>query len=214
VNKTWTGPLVTGLIVVGVLTILILNFQPDRATKEPSKADPAPGVSRSDQIPISGGVRENPIGETVVKNHLQINSVWLAGVAMDGMSAASGDHPDVIHLEADIRSTEGNPNGFAKDEFVPYLKVTYEIRPVLGGPVIDLGELHPMIASDGLHYGASVAMPRPGHYRLIYRIEPPSTGGLGRHVGLGGVAPWWEPFAAEFDWSVEAPSPASLAGTR
>ncbi len=62
-----------------------------------------------------------------------------------------------------------------------------------------------MIASDGLHYGANMAMPKPGALQADLRDRPPSAGGLGRHVGAGGVAPWWEPFEAAFDWTVEPP---------
>ena len=69
---------------------------------------------------------------------------------------------DLIHLEADVQATEGNPNGFAKDEFVPYLKISYTISPAGGGPPVHQGELIPMVARDGLHYGANIAMPGPG----------------------------------------------------
>ncbi len=100
---------------------------------------------------------------------------------------------DVIHLEADIHATADNPNGFARDEFVPYLKVHYEILPAGGGKPLQSGEFLPMVAADGLHYGANVLKPPPGQYRLVYKIDPPA---LGRHVGAGGVAPWWEPFEA------------------
>ena len=146
----------------------------------------------------------------MTRNHVQVAAVWLAGVSMEGMSASS----DVIHLEADVKSTEDNPNGFAKDEFVPYLKVKYALADASGGAAIDSGEMAPMIASDGLHYGASIAMPKPGRYRLTYHVEPPSAGGLGRHVGAGGVAPWWEPFDASFDWTVEPTTSPALAGNR
>ena len=113
---------------------------------------------------------------------------------------------DVIHLEADIHATEGNANGFAKDEFVPYLKIRYAITPADGGAVIHQGPLMPMIARDGLHYGASLAMPKAGVYRLIFSIEPPSMGGLGRHSDpITGVAPWWEPFELAFDWDYPGP---------
>ena len=33
----------------------------------------------------------------------------------------------------------------------------------------------PMVARDGLHYGASIEMPTAGHYKLTYAIEPPSA---------------------------------------
>jgi uncharacterized protein involved in high-affinity Fe2+ transport len=64
----------------------------------------------------------------------------------------------------------------------------------------------PMVARDGLHYGANIAMPRAGRYTLTYRIEPPWKGGLGRHSDpVTGVAPWWEPFEVSFDWDYEGP---------
>src|SRR5262249_135200 len=131
--------------------------------------------------------------------------VWLPPVAMEGMPAmaAAGD---VIHLEADIHATEGNPNGFAKDEFVPYLKVHYTITPRGGRTSLQKGDLMPMIARDALHYGRSLTRPTPGAYRLRYAIEPPSAGGLGRHSDpITGVAPWWEPFEVSFEWDYPGP---------
>ena len=111
---------------------------------------------------------------------------------------------DLVHLEADVKATEGNPNGFALGEFVPYLKITYAITE--NGRTIAKGDLHPMIASDGLHYGANIAMPKAGQFRLTYAIEPPSAGGLGRHSDKAmGVAPWWKPFEANFDWDYPGP---------
>ncbi|MBV8232823.1 MAG: iron transporter [Planctomycetaceae bacterium] len=138
-------------------------------------------------VPVAG-FREYPIGEPRLRNAMQVAAVWLPPVGMEGMGEALGS--DVIHLEADIRATEGNRNGFAKDEFVPYLKVAFSIVPTSGGPPIDQGEMMPMVARDGLHYGSSVTMPRAGSFRLIYRIQPPSSGGLGRRSDpVTGVAP-------------------------
>ena len=213
-GRSWSGPLVTGLIVVGVIAILVLNFQPGRPL--PSNHDefrPKPETV-VDTPPVGPGEREYPIGEPIRRNHVQVAAVWLASVTMDGMDAKSSGPSEVIHLEADIKALDDNPNGFAKDEFVPYLKVKYAVVPAAGGSPIDQGDLYPMIASDGLHYGANIANPKPGAYRLIYDIEPPSAGGLGRHVGKGGVAPWWKPFRAEFEWKVEAPSTPALVGGR
>ena len=57
----------------------------------------------------------------------------------------------------------------------------------------------PMVARDGLHYGASIAMPRAGRYKLTYTIEPPTA--AGRHSDPAtGVDPWWKPFEVSFDW--------------
>ena len=134
---------------------------------------------------------------------MTIAAVWLPSVHLAGEAAPTD--PNIIHLEADIHATEGNPNGFAKDEFVPYLTIRYRIEPRSGGPPIE-GTMLPMVARDGLHYGASVAMPGPGEYRLTYQVEPPSTNGLGRHDDpVTGVAGWWEPFEVSFDWPFAPP---------
>ncbi len=212
--RQWARPFITALIVVGVALIVVLNLD-----LRPSSLDPSPQKSPPDTAkyspPASGtspmGSREYPIGDEMVKNAMQVAAVWLAAVGMEGMEGLSD--PSLIHLEADVRATEGNPNGFAKDEFVPYLKITYTISPSGQGPPIHQGELIPMVARDGLHYGANIAMPRAGSYRLTYRVDPPSAGGLGRHSDPStGVAAWWPPFEATFDWDYPGPpQPVSAA---
>jgi periplasmic iron binding protein len=215
VLNRWAGPLIAALIVGGVALIVVLNLDlkgassrsnsPTAAALPTAPATPEkarPGIPKGSG-PVAG-FREYPIGEPQLRNAMQVAAVWLPPVGMEGMGEALGS--DVIHLEADIRATEGNRNGFAKDEFVPYLKVAYSIVPTSGGPPIEQGEMMPMVARDGLHYGASVLMPRAGSFRLIYRILPPSSGGLGRHTDpVTGVAPWWEPFEVSFDWDYPGP---------
>jgi len=207
VLRRWAGPLITILIGGGVALLLVLNLNlptPRKPSTEgpQSTAPPAPVPSTAAK---PAGFREYPIGDEVFKNQMRIAAVWLPPIAMEGMPAALAGG-DVIHLEADIHATEGNANGFAKDEFVPYLKIRYAITAADGGAVIHQGELMPMIARDGLHYGASLAMPKVGAYQLTYSIEPPSAGGLGRHSDpITGVAPWWEPFEVAFDWDYPGP---------
>jgi uncharacterized protein involved in high-affinity Fe2+ transport len=150
------------------------------------------------------GFREYPIGDDIEKNEMLIKAVWLPPVQMEGMEfpASSGQ----IHLEADIHATEANRNGFALGEFIPYLVIDYTIVPVGtngAGKKTDTirGELRPMVARDGMHYGATIEMPGDGHYQLIYAIKPPSAGGLGRHVDAAtGVQAWWKAFEVSFDW--------------
>lgn len=201
-RNRWVGPLVTALIVAGVGAILLLNLNvPPKHAPEPGPIAPtaSAGVSKP------AGFREYPIGEEVLKHHMRIAAVWLPAIQMEGMPATPG--ADIIHLEADVKATEGNPNGFAKDEFVPYLKLKYKLTPADSNAAIDQGALMPMVAADGLHYGASIAMPKKGSYRLTYSVEPPSAGGLGRHSDpVTGVAPWWDPFEVTFDWD-DCPGP-------
>jgi uncharacterized protein involved in high-affinity Fe2+ transport len=207
----WAGPLITILIFGGVALIVLLNLNwpPPAPSRTPGPIPapaptPSPVAKRPAPRPSAAGFREYPIPEEVERNQMRIAAVWLPPIEMEGMAGPSSS--DVIHLEADIHATEGNPNGFAKDEFIPYLKIHYEIRPSGGGEPIHQGDLIPMIARDGLHYGASVAMPKPGRYQLIYDIQPPSAGGLGRHSDpITGVEPWWKPFRVEFDWEYPGP---------
>jgi uncharacterized protein involved in high-affinity Fe2+ transport len=205
----WAGPLIAVLVVAGVAGFLFLNMEPNRSVAPPSgvtdstaPAAEAPAAASPRGAPF----REYPIGEPAERNFLEVAAVWLPSVHLAGDPTTSD--PNIIHVEADIHATEGNPNGFAKDEFVPYLTIRYRIEPKSGGPPIE-GTMLPMVARDGLHYGAGIVMPGPGEYRLIYRIEPPATNGLGRHDDpVTGVADWWEPFEVTFDWSFAPPAGA------
>jgi uncharacterized protein involved in high-affinity Fe2+ transport len=137
---------------------------------------------------------------------MRIAAVWLPPVQMDGMPGPASS--DLIHVEADIHATEGNKNGCPKDEFVPYLTVHYTIVPegAASGSLEPIrGEMMPMVARDGWHYGASIPMPRAGRFKLTYRIEPPTK--AGRHSDAAtGVEPWWKPFEVTFDWDYPGPS--------
>ena len=216
--QRWKGPIVVLLILSGVVLILALNLNPKAWDAQPPRSPDTPQLDAGAPSPTSGpgvakssrapaGFREYPIGEEVERNQMRIVAVWLPPVQMDGMAGPAPS--DMIHLEADIRATEGNRNGFAKDEFVPYLVVRYTIAPQAGTDPSSApapATLTPMVARDGLHYGASIAMPKAGRYTLTYRIEPPSAGGLGRHSDpVTGVDPWWKPFEISFDCDYEGP---------
>jgi uncharacterized protein involved in high-affinity Fe2+ transport len=207
VRAQWTGPIVVLVILGGVLLFLVMNLKPkgwNAGGLKPAAGEAAPAPAGSARRPA--GFREYPIGEEVEKNQIRIAAVWLPPIQMDGLPDPSST---MIHLEADIHATDGNPNGFAKDEFVPYLKVHYTIRPQDGGSPAGApppGPMMPMVARDGLHYGATIEMPKAGRYQLTYRIEPPDQGGLGRHSdAVTGVAPWWPPFEVTFDWDYPGP---------
>ena len=213
-RERWAGPMVVVLILGGVIAVLAVNLNlkgPGPAgsgvprslppqTDSSVQATPPPAAS----VRPPAGFREYPIGDEVQKNEMLIKAVWLPPVQMEGMESPATSN--MIHLEADIHATEENPNGFAMGEFIPYLVIHYTIVPVMEkdrgktAPAIQ-GKLMPMVARDGLHYGATIEMPGDGHYKLTYAIEPPSAGGLGRHVDAAtGVAPWWKPFEVTFDW--------------
>jgi len=204
----WGGTIVVLLILGGVLLILGLNLNfPQRRTagssspRSASRQNNPLGLEGPSRASRPASFREYPIGEDVEKNQMRIAAVWLPPVQMDGMAGPSSS--SLIHVEADIHATEGNRNGFPKDEFVPYLTVRYTIVPIDEpsksssiGPIS--GTMMPMTARDGWHYGASIEMPRAGHYKLTYAIKPPAAG---RHSDpITGVDPWWKPFEVSFDW--------------
>ena len=139
--------------------------------------------------------REVPIGKPVKQAGLEISSVYLQPIEMEppGMMRAASESD--IHLETDIKATAGNKNGFADGEWVPALVVGYELTKLDGGQKLT-GELMPMVANDGPHYGDNVKLPGPGRYRLTVSIAPPGEAQhFGRHVDKEtGVGPWFKPF--------------------
>jgi uncharacterized protein involved in high-affinity Fe2+ transport len=148
--------------------------------------------------------REYEIGEVDRDaEHLKVNAVWLPPVTMDH-DCGPAPGPNVIHLECDIHATRGNTNGFAIGDWIPYLTIKYTIvtEGAKEGEGAKLeGKLMPMVAKDGPHYGATIAMPAHGKYKLTYAIEPPSSNGLGRHTDpITGVADWWKAFEASYAW--------------
>lgn len=149
---------------------------------------------------------EYPIGAPQQRFGMEIVAVYLQPVTMepDGMMKPAQESD--IHLEADIHALASNPNGFSEGAWMPYLKVEYELVKE-GSPEKIAGELMPMVASDGPHYGDNVKLKGPGKYRLKYRIFPPNAAGphnahFGRHTDrLTGVRPWFKTFEVEFEFT-------------
>jgi uncharacterized protein involved in high-affinity Fe2+ transport len=147
---------------------------------------------------------EVPIGKPQLRSGMEIAAVYLQPVPMepDGMMRRVADSD--IHLEADIHAQSDNKNGFADGAWMPYLGVKYEITKQ-GGVQVLTGELMPMVANDGPHYGDNVKLLGPGKYRLKLMIEPPGSSAathFGRHTDKEtGVGPWFKPFALEYDFT-------------
>jgi uncharacterized protein involved in high-affinity Fe2+ transport len=148
--------------------------------------------------------KEYPIGKPEIVNGMEIAAVYLQPVEMDppGMMRAAADSD--IHLEADIHAVNDNPNGFAEGEWMPYLSIRYELTKIDGGQKL-AGELMPMVASDGPHYGDNVALPGVGKYKLKLTIVSPGENPhahFGRHTDKEtGVGPWYKPFEVTFEFT-------------
>ncbi|MBX6323721.1 MAG: iron transporter [Rhodospirillaceae bacterium] len=153
----------------------------------------------------SGLAKEYPVGESKLVAGMEVAAVYLQPVEMDppGMmlDAAKAD----IHLEADIHATQDNANGFAEGDWIPYLVIHYTLTRLDGEGEPLKGELMPMVADDGPHYGDNVKLMGPGKYRLELAIEPPSHNAhasFGRHVDKEtGVGPWFEPFTVDYEFT-------------
>lgn len=145
--------------------------------------------------------KEYPIGKPVLQSGMEIAAVYLQPVTMapDGMMRKVSESD--IHLEADIHATEDNRNGFAEGDWLPYLRVAFTLRKANSTDVIR-GELMPMVANDGPHYGDNVKLAGPGKYTLTLIISPPATRGhchFGRHDDKEtGVGPWFAPVTATY----------------
>ena len=73
---------------------------------------------------------------------------------------------------------------------MPYLVVRYELTKPDTGQTLK-GELMPMVANDGPHYGENLKLMGVGKYKLTLTILPPSGNEhvhFGRHVDKNGVA--------------------------
>jgi len=137
---------------------------------------------------------EQPAGQEVERNGLKIMAVYLQPVEMEPAMPDQDPTKSDIHLEADIHALRDNKNGFPADAWVPYLNVSYTLAKK-GSAWKRQGTLHPMVASDGPHYGANIALDGPGAYELVFRIAPPSAQGFLHHTDREtGVGTWWAPF--------------------
>lgn len=147
--------------------------------------------------------KEYPIGKPKTLNGMEIAAVYLQPIEMDppGMMRAAAESD--IHLEADIHAAKGNPNGFAEGEWMPYLLVRYELTKSDTGQTLK-GELMPMVANDGPHYGENLKLMGGGKYKLTLTILPPSENQqvhFGRHIDKEtGVGPWFKPLTVDFEF--------------
>ncbi len=146
---------------------------------------------------------EFPIGHPQNLNGMEVAAVYLQPVTMEPAGMMRKAEDSDIHLEADIHAIANNPNGFAEGDWMPYLVIGFEITKAGSSKVIK-GDMMPMVASDGPHYGDNVKLDGPGKYTLKMQISPPSANThvhFGRHVDKEtGVGPWFKPFEVSYDF--------------
>lgn len=146
---------------------------------------------------------EYPIGKQQIMNGLEVAAVYLQPIKMDPEGMMRKSELSDIHVEADIRAVKDNPNGFAEGDWMPNLVISYQFSKV-GSKEVIKGDMMPMVANDGPHYGDNVKLAGPGKYTLIMKISPPSAdtaSHFGRHVDKEtGVGAWFKPFEVKNDF--------------
>ena len=103
----------------------------------------------------------------------------------------------------------------------------FEIPARIGASFKAAGEMMPMQASDGPHYGDNVKLSGPGKYQLKLTVLPPSAkthAHFGRHVDKEtGIAAWFTPFNLNYDFTfagtgisieIQAGKPSYVMGRR
>ena len=150
---------------------------------------------------------EYPIGSPQNLAGMEIAAVYLQPIEMEPEGHMRKAAESDIHLEADIHALASNANGFAEGTWIPFLLVRYQLTKVGSGEVIK-GDMMPMVASDGPHYGDNVKLAGPGKYRVRLSVLPPNApdNAMGMHFGrhtdrATGVRPWFKPFDVEWDFT-------------
>ncbi|GAB2540021.1 MULTISPECIES: iron transporter [unclassified Simplicispira] len=147
---------------------------------------------------------EYPIGAPQNVAGMEVAAVYLQPVEMEPDGHMRKASESDIHLEADIHALGSNVNGYAEGAWIPYLLVKYEVTKQGSGEVIR-GDMMPMVASDGPHYGDNVKLAGPGKYHVKFTVYPPNAkeNAMGMHYGrhtdrATGVRPWFK--AVELEW--------------
>ncbi|MBW7923850.1 MAG: iron transporter [Burkholderiaceae bacterium] len=150
---------------------------------------------------------EYPIGSPRNAAGMEIGAVYLQPIDMEPEGHMRKAADSDLHLEADIHALSTNVNGFPEGAWIPFLLVRYEITKAGSSETIR-GDMMPMVASDGPHYGDNVKLLGPGKYHVKYTVFPPNApeNALGMHFGrhtdrATGVRPWFRPFELEWDFT-------------
>ncbi len=155
-------------------------------------------------LPSTATAIEYPIGTPHNVAGMEVAAVYLQPIEMEPEGMMRKASESDIHLEADIHALANNPNGFPEGFWMPYLVVNFELTKQGSNEKIS-GELMPMVASDGPHYGDNVKLQGPGKYKLKFMIAPPSANKhahFGRHTDRAtGVRPWFKPFEVEYEFT-------------
>src|SRR3990172_12468898 len=118
-------------------------------------------VSLAALMPPSAAALEYPIGTPKNVAGMEVAAVYLQPIEMEPEGMMAKASATDIHLEADIHALANNAHGFPEGSWMPHLVVTYELAKQ-GSTDKIAGEMMPMVANDGPHYGDNVKLKGPG----------------------------------------------------
>ncbi len=209
--------LFTGAVILAKLPLTPLKGRPlpesiirTSSHRSPTRVDRVPSIAAlaaflaASLATSAAFALETPIGKPQIQAGMEIAAVYLQPVPMEPAGMMKSVAESDIHLEADIHAQSDNHNGFPDGAWIPYLGVAYEIIKQGSTQKIS-GELMPMVANDGPHYGDNVKLLGPGKYTLKLTISPPGASGgshFGRHTDKEtGVGPWFKPFTEQYEFT-------------
>jgi hypothetical protein len=155
-------------------------------------------------LPLTAQAAETPIGKPHIEGGMEVAAVYLQPITMEPAGMMRDAKLSDVHMEADIRATKGNTNGFGEGDWMPDLLVKYKISKKGEAKALE-GIFMPMVANDGPHYGDNVKLMGPGKYTLTLTVMPPSMNTMahfGRHVDKEtGVGPWFKAVTATYEFT-------------
>ena len=195
------------LILGGVMALSLAacgSSNAPAATAAPANntSAPAPAASETTTAVVetseaaaepSGGFQEFPIWEDEEIGFLNVSGVYFQPVPMSNGNENFEDYD--LHFEADVAALP-NDLGYGAGDWVPYMKVDFELTGKSTGDVIS-GSFMPMNADDGPHYGANIKMPNADTYSVKLTFHSPEDSGYLVHLddetGPGGKL-------TDYDW--------------
>ena len=174
------------LALVMVLALAACGSKNDAPTQQQDNT-PAPvqqqesttaEVKQDEATDPEGGFQEYPIWEDEELGFLNVSGVYFQPVPMSNGNENYEDYD--LHFEADVAAMD-NDLGYGVGDWVPYMKVDFELTGKNSGEVIS-GTFMPMNADDGPHYGANIKMPTADTYSVKLTFHSPEENGYLIHL--------------------------------
>ena len=150
----------------------------ESTTAAPAQESTTATTQTAEAADPEGGFEEIEIWADEEVGFLNVNGVYFQPVPMSGGFENYEDYN--LHFEADV-SALPNDLGYGVGDWVPYMKVDYELTGKNSGTVIS-GTFMPMNADDGNHYGNNLKMDVADTYSVKLTFHSPAESGFLIHL--------------------------------